>query len=351
MFRPISCIVITASLTSIGLPAATAAKASPATVSSGVSYTDACSPIQQLRQPPFAPTDLGLLNTQSYPEGPPMIPAPPRVITVSDLEDQLRRTLKARHGAALREGLAFFTDPQVIAVVPDPQLRAGLASLAGTAAQSSLDAIRSGVFQAVVFGTPGPAAIAEVFQPASGGPVMVFNQRYRFEDFRLLGVVLAHEVLHEDHPNGPNEELINTTLQTALYGQLLLDFPDLATSRTELARRLNTALAALLNTRDARGFQRVVVSSGNVLPGAAIPLPSFAAAFLGPDGIDPVSTPGNPRLTSFLSAIVKGNPHNPAFDTGTVNILDSLQNWASPKERIRLAQLLRLDIACPRPAK
>ncbi|MFF8848006.1 hypothetical protein ACF08N_35775 [Streptomyces sp. NPDC015127] len=90
------------------------------------------------------------------------------------------------------------------------------------------------------------------------------------------------------------DELISTTLQAAYNGQLLLEQPRLATLRTELSRRLNTTLMALLNTRDARGRQRLTHSTGNVLPGAANPLPSFGAAFLGttPDGgtgTDPTS--------------------------------------------------------------
>jgi hypothetical protein len=107
---------------------------------------------------------------------------------------------------------------------------------------------------------------------------------------------------------------------------------------------------ALLNTRDAQGRQRLTHSTGNVLPGNAIePLPSFGAAFLGttPDGgtgTDPTSTPGNANLDFFLSAISRSRQTGVAFNTATVQLLDRRQHWATPKERIRLARLLKLRI-------
>ncbi|WP_405922358.1 hypothetical protein [Streptomyces sp. NBC_00122] len=130
---------------------------------------------------------------------------------------------------------------------------------------------------------------------------------------------------------------------------MLLQQPQLATSRTELSRRLSTGLMALLNTRDDRGRQRLIHSTGNVLPGAATPLPSFAAAFLGltPDGgtgTDPTSVPGNANLDFYLSAITRARRTGIAFDTATVRLLDRRQAWGSPGERIRLARLLELHI-------
>ncbi|MFD9034506.1 hypothetical protein ACFVZW_25715 [Streptomyces sp. NPDC059567] len=306
--------------------------------------------LRQLAQPPFPPTDLSLLNTQSYPQGPPMQPAPPRETTAEGLVEQLKKTLKPRGHRAVDEGLAVFHSAQIATVVPDLNLRAALASLAGSPAQASVQAIRSGVFHHVYFGTPpNPAATAQVVI-GPNGPEIVYHQRFRYEDFRLLGVVFAHETLHQDPQVNDNEELTNTALQTAYYGQLLLKEPHVATGRTELSRRINTALMALLNTRDARGRQRLTQSTGNVLPGAANPLPSFGAAFLGitPDGgtgTDPTSTPGNANLDSFLNSITRTRQTGAAFDTTTVELLNRRQAWATPRERVRLARLLELRIS------
>ncbi|MFE5923077.1 hypothetical protein [Streptomyces sp. NPDC056468] len=309
--------------------------------------------LRLLAQPPFPPTDLSLLNTQSYPQGPPMRPAPPREITAEELVKQLKTTLKPRGHRAVEKGLAVFRSSQIATVVPDLNLRAALASLAGSPARASIQAIRGGVFHRVFFGTPpNPAATAQVVV-GPNGPEIIFNQRFRYEDFRLLGVVLSHETLHQDPQVNDNEELINSALQLAYYGQLLLKEPQVATSRTELSRRHNTGLVALLNTRDARGRQRLTQSTGNVLPGNAVEvLPSFGAAFLGitPDGgteTDPTSTPGNANLDFFLRAITCGQQTGAAFNTATVEVLDCRQAWATPSERIRLARLLKLRIPKP----
>ncbi|MFB7374893.1 hypothetical protein ACFC0D_34205 [Streptomyces sp. NPDC056222] len=308
--------------------------------------------LQLLAQPPFPPADLGLLNTQSYPQGPPMQPASARTITTEELVKQLKKTLKPRGQHAVEEGLAVFRSAQIATVVPDLNLRAALASLAGSSAQASIKAIRSSIFHRVYFGTPpNPAATAQVVI-SPGGPEIVFNQRFRYEDFRRLGVILSHETLHQDSQVNNNEELINTTLHTAYYGQLLLEQPGLATSRTELSRLINTGLMALLNTRDTHGRQRLTQSTGNVLPGAANPLPSFGAAFLGitPDGgtgTDPTSTPGNANLDFYLSAITRTRQTGADFNTTTVELLNRGQAWATPRERVRLARLLELRISHP----
>ncbi|MFD3470650.1 hypothetical protein ACFWWM_30665 [Streptomyces sp. NPDC058682] len=281
-----------------------------------------------------------------------MQPAPPREITAEELVKGLKAAVKPRGHRAVEEALADFRSPQIATVVPDPNLRAALASLTGSPARASIQAIRSGVFQRVYFGTPpNPAATAQVLI-GPNGPEIVYHQRFRYEDFRLLGVVFSHETMHQDPQVNDNEELINTTLHTAYYGQLLLEQPRLATSRTELSRRLNTGLMALLNTRDARGRQRLTHATGNVLPGAATPLPSFAAAFLGltPDGgtgTDPTTAPGNTNLDFYLSAITRTRQTGVAFDTTTVELLDRRQAWTTPGERIRLARLLKLHIPHP----
>lgn len=329
-----------------------AASPSPSQASSMASAASSykapeCTAIQQLRQPPFAPTDLGLLNNQTYPDGPPMVPAPPRTITTKELTAQLRQTLQERGSRAVTLGMQTFNDPTIKAKIPDPNLRAALASLAGTPGQASIDAVRKGnVFAKVEFGTPPQAGAIAMVVPTGNSSVIVFNERYRYEDFRLLGVVLAHETLHQDTAVNANEEAIASNLNTALYGQLVLENPKLALSRTELSRRLNTSLMALLNTRDSKGNQRTVYPVGNVFPGSPNPLISFGAAFLGPDGTDPAVSPGNANLTYFLDAIVTGGPRRPNFSTSTVQVLDRRQQWATPDERIRLARILRLDTPC-----
>ncbi|WP_314251660.1 hypothetical protein [Streptomyces sp. DSM 40907] len=115
-----------------------------------------------------------------------MQPAPPREITTEELVKGLKAALKPRGHRAVEEALAVFRSSQIATVVPDPNLRTALASLAGSPAQAGIQAIRSGVFQRVYFGTPpNPAATAQVLI-GPNGPEIVYHQRFRYEDFRLL---------------------------------------------------------------------------------------------------------------------------------------------------------------------
>jgi hypothetical protein len=331
-------------------PAAAGRSATRAHVEAGCPDRKA---LRRLAQPPFSPTDLGLLSTGSYPQGPPMQPAPPRKITVSELTKQLKAKLRPRGRRAVEAGSAVLRSRQIATVVPDPNLRAALASLAGSPAQASIQAIRDGVFHRVYFAPePDPTVLAHVVSVPNGLEI-IFNQRYRYEDFRLLGVLFSHETLHQDRSVNTNEELTAWTLQLAYYGQLLLEHPRLATSRTQLSRFTNTFLMALLNTRDAQGHQRLTHSTGNVPPGRdPDPVPSFGAFFLGatPDGrtrTDPTSTPGNANLDFYLSAITRTGQTGAAFNTATVPLLDTRQSWANPCQRIRIARLLKLRIPHP----
>lgn len=320
-------------------------------------YTEVADPsrdaLRLLAQPPFPPTDLSLLNQGIYPQGPPMEPAAPRTITDQELFRQLQLLLTPRGRRAVDEGLAAFRSRKIAAVVTDSNLRAALASLAGSPAEASIQAIRDGLFRQVSFGTPpNPSALAQVVVTSDLQLDVIFNMRYRYEDFRLLGAVLSHETLHSDRNVNANEELVSTTLQEGYHGRLLLQVPRLATNRTELSRRLNTTLMALLNTRDVHGRQRLTHDDGNVLPNSLVSLPSFGAAFLGttPEGrtgTDPSTTPGNANLDFFLSAITRTRQTGADFNTATVEILDRRQAWATPEERIRLARLLKLRIPSP----
>ncbi|GAA3482306.1 hypothetical protein [Streptomyces yanii] len=127
------------------LPTSLAAAAPPAPADQGATsaHAEVGDPSREtlrlLAQSPFPPTDLSLLTTGAYPDGPPVEPAPPREITVRELTKQLKATLKPRGRRAIEGGLAAFHNPQIIAVMPDPNLRAALASLAGSPVQHPSD--------------------------------------------------------------------------------------------------------------------------------------------------------------------------------------------------------------------
>ncbi|WP_152975338.1 hypothetical protein [Rhodococcus rhodochrous] len=117
---------------------------------------------------PFVPTDLALLNTQSYPDAPPMVPAGGPVPGDAQLSAQLTDTVARRCPARVAEGVALFTtDPQLREDTPDPNLRAGAAALLCTFGEPAVEALRSGtLFERVRFGTtPASNAAAQVVPP------------------------------------------------------------------------------------------------------------------------------------------------------------------------------------------
>ncbi|NKX53016.1 hypothetical protein [Arthrobacter mobilis] len=343
MFQHLSSTALCMAPAATGQPAATTGWPPAAAYTVDSPFRKERTALRQLRRPPFAPTDVGLLDTRSYPQGPAMVPEAPHWCTAQQLAASLRRLLQTRGGVAMDHRLQVFRDLDVSTVVQEPVLRAALTSLAGTPGQGSIAAIRRGVFRKVCFGrTPEPSAVAQVVTDGRGRPMIVVNERYRFENFRLLGVALAHETLHQGPEVVVAEEVIASALVSALYGRLVLEDPKLAASRTELSRRLNTGLVALLNTRDGRGNQRLTTSTGNVLPGSMVPLSSFGEAFLGP-GSAPAGSPGNANLAFFLNSILAGKSRYPDFNGATVKKLDRRQSWASAAERLRLARILRLD--------
>lgn len=139
--------------------------------------------------------------------------------------------------------------------------------------------------------------------PGSTRPEIVFNQRYQFEDFRLLTPTMGHEPLHQDPAVSNKEELIANALDTLIHGQLLLKDPELATSGTELARGLNTDFTARINTRDQQGNIRLFTSTGLIFPESGSSAPSFGSFF------EPLgdSTAGNLVLKQELQkAVGKG---------------------------------------------
>ena len=108
--------------------------------------------------------------------------------------------------------------------------------------------MRAGTYHRAVFGTTSHRRSCHRrgrSVPGLEPATITFNQRYRYENFRLLGVTFSHETLHQDPLVNPNEETIAGALDRATYGRLLLENPRLATLRTELSRRNNTSLTAL----------------------------------------------------------------------------------------------------------
>jgi hypothetical protein len=185
-------------------------------------------------------------------------------------------------------------------------------------------------------------AVAQVFVPSGSTKLeIVFNQKYQYEDFKLLASTMAHEALHRDLTPSNKEELIATAIHTLVHGQIVLETPSLATSGTQLARNTNTGLLARLNTRDANGKLRLFTSTGPIFPGGNF-VPYFAAPF------EPLgeSTPGSRVLKQMVRKVVGSGVSLPRFvnfDDNTALLLDSRQKVFTAAQLVRLTNILKLD--------
>ncbi|MFD4247006.1 hypothetical protein ACFWP3_36285 [Streptomyces sp. NPDC058525] len=301
---------------------------------------------QILAQRPFPPTDVSLFTPQVYPASGPMSPATGPAPSERQLAQRLASTLGRRCGAfrAAQGVQLFLTDPGLRRTVPDPVLRAAAASLLCTFGEPGIAALRSGtVFTSVRFANLPGATTAQVNPPGPGEtlPNILFNQRYRFEDFRQLGPIMLHETLHQDPDVGAKEELVAHSLEALVQAQVYLTDPTLAASGTELPRRLNTKLMARINSGPGPRLGLFTANGPNVYPGGT-PLPYFAAAFPsgGPD------TPGNATLRATLRLIAGPGavpPPSAAFDDATLEFVDENQGLSS-RDVLRTARNLRLAI-------
>jgi hypothetical protein len=302
-----------------------------------------------LKQPPFEPTDVDLFDPGVYSGASSPQPDPSGPTDEATLRQQLSDLLEQRYPTStknVKKALTIFDDADTKAIVPDPRLRAALVALKGTAGEPAIIGVLDGTYGRVYFGTPpcGCNPIAEVSPapPGSDKPEIVFNQRYQYEDFRLLASTMAHEPMHRDLNISKKEELISNSIDTLVYGQFLLEYPELATSGTELARAKNTKLMARLNTRDANGKLRLFTSQGNIFPGGNF-VPYFAAPFE-PLGND---TTGNKVLYRELKKVVGKVSKKVNFDDKTLLLLDSRQVLFTDSEIVQLAQILKLDTSPP----
>lgn len=301
-----------------------------------------------LKQPPFAPTNVNLFSPETFSNATPLQPAPAKPLNEAQIRGQLTSTLASRFRNCrdIQSGLAVYNDPAIKTIVPDPRLRAALASLKGTPGEASIEAIKNGTFKEVVFAELPGTAVAAAKHDLSGQakPSILINTRYQHEDFRLFAPSIMHETLHSDATNSNREERINTTLDTMLYGQFALENPSIARSGTELSRRYNTRLMAVLNSRNSDGQLRpFTAEAGNVFPGGRL-LNNFGSAFTTANG-QPISdsSAGNATLQKVLKAMTGVTVQNPAFDAATDNLIDQNQIMFSPRKLVQLAKVLRLD--------
>ena len=186
-----------------------------------------------------------------YPTGPPMVPASGPAVTEAGARAQLEAFLADMYPGqpmTIARALAVFDDPDVETVVTPPALRAALAGQVGTPQEPALDLLDR--YALVRYGSlPNTSFIAG----SAGGDVdrvVSVNNRYATEDFRYLVGIMAHELFHHDVSNPQSEEAVLNTLSALDYMRVLLVYPELAHTGTELSRQMNDLVLIYLNSRE-----------------------------------------------------------------------------------------------------
>jgi hypothetical protein len=306
--------------------------------------------LDTLKQPPFPPTDVSLFEPDVYSEAPPMVPAAQNPSGENAMRNKLKSLLEKRFGVGstqVSQGLATYDATSTKAIVPSPRLRATLVSLKGTVGEPAIKGALDGTYGKIYFGTPPCPCdpVEQVFLPSGSTTLeVVFNQKYKYEDFRLLAPDMAHTVLHRDLQGGKKEGAVIASIQSLVYAQFVLESPSLATSGTSLARDANTELMARINSRDVNGKLRLFTSTGNIFPGGNS-VPYFAALF---EPLGDSANPGSSILKQMVRKVVGSGvtlPQLVNFDDNTLQLLDSNQKVFTNTQLVRLATILKLDTA------
>ncbi len=246
---------------------ATAASVAPSCPATQRTPADVAA-LRVLRQPAFAPSEIGLFTPEAYAAAAALTPADPAgagQTTREGVRAKLSELLTSRFQGDARQAraaLAVFDSARAQGVVPDSRLRAGLALLAGTAGESAVAAVRRGLVGRIGFGPESAPAGAD----AEAG--IVLPDRYAHEDPQLLAPLVAQAVLGREAGGGiEGAGAIGRALAALVYAQLLDATPALATSGTALARELNTDLLRRVNGRDEAGGLRLTTATSPLQPG------------------------------------------------------------------------------------
>jgi hypothetical protein len=293
-----------------------------------------------LRGPAFPPTDEAMFLSKVYPSNLPVNPAAP-VMPIT--EQRLRMLVSQISGQA---GLKVMDDPAIQAKTQDLRLRAALATTIDSTSGGTVDAIKSDVYTSVAFGRlpAGDSVAAHVIDDGTGHFKIIINEDYQHEDIRLLGILLGHEVLHQDARLSVREELIAHTFEILAYARHVIKDPMLASQGTALVRFLNTVAMGLLNSRRPDGLIHLLEGRDeDIWPGSNSSVDYLAQKFVEAGlGLD---TPGNEALLYSMRKLTGNIKLAKAdFDDDTLILLDeNINTLLSPEDWIALAEALKLD--------
>jgi hypothetical protein len=300
--------------------------------------------LRVLQQPPFTPRNPALFDSAAYPgaaDVPAAAPGPDAAAVRRVLETTLMRRLGG-NDARIPAALGAFDTGALTRAIPSPSLRAALLLLRGTAGDTVVEAFATGALAALDFNDTQPELpMSTVLHPLQGGPPrLVLNGTLRFEDPRLLAPWIVEAALHDDAVKTPKELLLGRAVLPLIYGQLLLESPEVAKAGTRLSRILNRVLLGRLNSRGADGKLRLLQATGNIFPGSAGTLASYLGIYIpfGPD------TPGGRTLSDVMNALTGSNDFTGPFSVATIRLLDDHQALLSATQIVTLLRTLETNV-------
>ncbi|WP_373531433.1 hypothetical protein [Vampirovibrio sp.] len=307
-----------------------------------------------LKKPPFVPKNIDLLGHFSYPESRPYYSAPVKAMSEAELKAGLEKSLTQRfdgNASKAKKAAQLFDDPILKAKVPNPQLRAAIVNLVKTAGKGAIDVYKGDVFEGVKHddfsGKPYENGDGvSILLPGNTKRSILIDQKYQYEDFRVLSALMVHEAVHQDNISTDTEELIADTIQNLVYGQQLAEDPSLAKVGTQMARSNNGKLISYINSRDSQGTMRIFSDQGKIVMPKSTDRPQTSfSAFRGIDSLEDAEfTPGDDYIKSALKAITGKDVPNPNIDGETLDLLDKNQHSLKPATILKIAKALDLDV-------
>jgi hypothetical protein len=280
-----------------------------------------------------------------YPSGSAMDPAGGPVLTEQQVRDQMPAFLSAWYGgdaAKVGAALAVFDDAHAETMVPDPDLRAALASLKGTIWEPQLTFFLSGAnFTPSRYGgLPNTTHAKSALDVVSGKFTIIVNSRYEAEHFSTKIPIWVHEIGHHDAPDTHDEERTLHAFNALAWAQVLHAHPGFAYANTELTRVDNSYVLRFLNSREKGSPQSEIVAPTGVgtAPGSPYNTPDFATAITEP--AQSGDTPAPASVLQILAGLgVTGSQYDPALNEAFQNLNDS---WLDDMARVQISVLLEL---------
>lgn len=209
-----------------------------------------------LRTAPTTPSDLSAFTSNPlfgqpgiYPTGPPMVPADGPPLDDLGAEQLLEELLEPDLAAVARRR---YRSVDLRERVPEPVVRTALLLLGGGPADPELTAFLDGDTPVRRLGLGPTTGAGRVVGPERDDDTAdrrVVDERYAREHPAVIAPSLAHALCHHGDLASTAEEATLHGLLAAVHTWLLAGHPELATLRSELARRQSSLTITLLNAR------------------------------------------------------------------------------------------------------